>query len=154
MAVREQFDAHTVTAITGYNPHLVVLAGYATLVTEPLLDKYVVINVHLADLSQRDPEGKPLFPGLHPVMDALSSGMTHVAASTHIATESMDEGLVLMISRPVPAGQDMAETEMRVKEEAALLLRTTLGHLAAGRFACQDGKLYHDGILLSYGVRL
>ncbi len=152
MRVREQFDAFTATALAGYNPDIIMMAGYASLVSAPLLERYLVVNLHLADLSLRDASGNPLFPGLHPVADVIASGLSTVAASTHIAVPEMDQGPVLMISNQVLVEADVGQTEARLKQEAGRLVKNTVEWIAEGRFAREGETVFCDARPTKWGL--
>jgi phosphoribosylglycinamide formyltransferase-1 len=101
LTVRERYDRETRHLLDAYQPDLIVLAGYLLLLTGPMLDAYPlrIINVHHSDLAQRNARGGPRYPGLRAVRDAILAGETETRSSTHLVTECVDDGPVLMRSR-------------------------------------------------------
>jgi phosphoribosylglycinamide formyltransferase-1 len=74
---------------------LVVLAGYMHLLTPGFLDRFPgrVVNVH--------PSLLPSFPGVHPIEEALASGVDTTGVTVHLVDEGVDSGPVLR-QEPVP----------------------------------------------------
>lgn len=99
-AVRAAYDAATVRILAPYEPDVLLLAGYLYLVTEPLLAAFPgrLLNLHLSDLTLRTTDGRPRFPGLRAVRDALVSGQPVTRATVHQVTDGADEGAPLVLS--------------------------------------------------------
>ncbi len=115
-----RFDAEAYsTAMTAllepFAPDLVVLAGFMTRLTEPLLSTYDVVNVHPALL--------PLFggPGLygHHVHEAvLAAGVKLTGATVHFADEKYDHGPIIL-QEAVEVDQDDTPDTLAAKVQAA-----------------------------------
>jgi phosphoribosylglycinamide formyltransferase-1 len=88
-ASRDDFDAALRTAIDGFSPHLVVLAGFMRILTAPFVAHYAgrMLNIH--------PSLLPHFPGLHTHRQALAAGHERHGATVHIVTAELDHGPVL-----------------------------------------------------------
>jgi phosphoribosylglycinamide formyltransferase-1 len=88
-ASRDEFDAALRTAIDGFSPDLVVLAGFMRILTAPFVDHYAgrMLNIH--------PSLLPHFPGLHTHRQALAAGHDRHGATVHIVTAELDHGPVL-----------------------------------------------------------
>ncbi|MGE5277722.1 MAG: phosphoribosylglycinamide formyltransferase [Acidobacteriota bacterium] len=101
---RRDYDRATERLLAPYRPDLVLLSGYVYIVTRPLLDAYPgrLVNVHGSDLARRTPKGRPLYPGLRAVRDAIRSGETETRATAHLVTETLDGGPVLLRSPAFP----------------------------------------------------
>jgi len=103
---RAEYDRGTAKILEEYHPDVVVCAGYLLLLTRPMLDQYEgrILNVHHADLLLRSNDGAVRYPGLRAVRDAFLGGEAETRASTHIVTERLDDGPVLLRSWgfPVP----------------------------------------------------
>ncbi|MDI6826445.1 MAG: formyltransferase family protein [Candidatus Aenigmarchaeota archaeon] len=177
MSVREEFDKKTVELIESYEPDAIALGGYAWVITKPLLSKYLIINVHPADLSVVE-RGKRKYVGLYhtPSMKAILAGEKFLHSSTHIVTENLDMGEILVISKPLrvklPEGitiEDLKKPEnkellIKIAEEHQNKLKEvgdweifplTLEWIAEGRFAIDDNRnIYFDGKLIKNGYRL
>ncbi len=101
---REAFDAALAAAIDGYQPALVVLAGFMRILTPGFVARYQgrLLNIH--------PSLLPAFPGLHTHQRALEAGCRFAGATVHQVTAELDFGPILeQAVVPVLPG-DSAET--------------------------------------------
>ena len=73
MEVRAEFDFETVLSLSPYNINVAAYAGYMSIASKILIDAYLGINVHPADLSIMDGD-KRKYTGDHAVRDAILSG--------------------------------------------------------------------------------
>jgi folate-dependent phosphoribosylglycinamide formyltransferase PurN len=177
MSVREEFDKKTAELIEPYKPDLIALGGYAWVITKPLLSKYIIINVHPADLSVTE-NGKRKYVGLHhvPAMKAILAGEKFLYSTTHIVTEDLDMGEILVISKPmkVELPKGITTEDLKKPENNELLIKIakehqdklkefgdwkvfplTLQWIAEGRFGIDDKRnIYFDGKLIKNGYRL
>ena len=103
--VRRAYDERTRELLVPYRPDLLVLSGYLHILTAPLLAAYPqrIINIHDADLTVRDGDGRPRYRGLHGTRDALRAGERVTCCTAHVVTAAVDEGPVLARSRAFPA---------------------------------------------------
>jgi len=180
LVVREEFDRETVKALSSYEVDVVAYAGYMSIATQPLIDAFLGVNVHPADLSIMNRD-KRKYTGDHAVRDAVKSGEKQLRASTHLIEEKVDYGRILMISAPLSVPYDEIRSRLLskdpetlnalernmindfVKEQQNLLKEKgdwiifpkTLEYLAEGRYA-QDGQgsLYFDNQPIPQGLRL
>ncbi len=111
LAVRRAFDRRTVRLLAPLRPDLVLLSSYLYIATPPLLRAYPdrIVNVHGSDLARRTSDGRPLYPGLRAVRDAICAGEPETRATSHLVTESLDDGPILRRSRPFPVSPLAAE---------------------------------------------
>lgn len=125
LSLRPEFDRETVETIREYRADVIALAGYMSIVTEPLLNVYPgrIFNVHPADLSIKTEDGKRKFTGLHAVRDAILAGNRELRASTHVVRQEVDYGEVILISKPVPVEipSELTLEELRRPEYAKRL---------------------------------
>jgi phosphoribosylglycinamide formyltransferase-1 len=86
---REGFDAALMQLIDGYQPALVVLAGFMRILTPGFVGHYAgrLINIH--------PSLLPAFPGLHTHQRAIDAGCTEAGATVHQVTAELDHGPAL-----------------------------------------------------------
>jgi hypothetical protein len=66
---------------------------------EPKLGRPLKVSVlcsHRADLTLRDERGAPKYVGLSAVRDALLAGECETCATTHMVTERVDDGPVML----------------------------------------------------------
>jgi folate-dependent phosphoribosylglycinamide formyltransferase PurN len=109
MAVREVFDRGTCDLLSAWNPDLVILSGYMWILTDPVVAQYPVLNVHPADLTVTDDEGDRKYVGADPVRDAILEGADRTRSSVHYVVPEVDEGPILVLSKPFPVHRDMVE---------------------------------------------
>ncbi len=88
-ASREAFDAALVELIDGYNPALVLLAGFMRILTPQFVQHYAgrLINIH--------PSLLPAFPGLQTHQRAIDAGCQVAGATVHRVTPQLDHGPIL-----------------------------------------------------------
>ena len=122
---REEWDADLARRCAGYEPDLVVLAGFMKLVGKPFLEVFGgrCLNTHPALL--------PSFPGTHGVRDALAHGVKVTGCTLFIVDDGVDAGpIVAQASVPVADDDDEATLHERIKVAERSLL---------GRHGGQDG---------------
>jgi phosphoribosylglycinamide formyltransferase 1 len=88
-ACREEFDAALASCIDGYQPSLVVLAGFMRILTPTFVAHFAgrLINIH--------PSLLPAFPGLHTHERAIAAGCQFAGATVHEVTAELDHGPIL-----------------------------------------------------------
>jgi len=168
LSLRPEFDRAAVERLGPYALDALVLAGYMSVVTRPLLEAFPgrIVNVHPADLRVLV-RGRRKYTGDQAVRDAIVSGEPFLHATTHIVRDVVDGGEILMVSPPLPVELppglrpgDLALPENReiLKRVAAehqdrlkqagdwVVLPRTLEWLARGRYALdEDGRVFLDG---------
>jgi phosphoribosylglycinamide formyltransferase-1 len=106
---RELFDEALMQAIDGYQPDLVVLAGFMRILTPAFTGRYAgrLLNIH--------PSLLPAFPGLHTHERALEAGCRLAGATVHLVTADLDHGpIVAQAMVPVLPGDDASRLAARV----------------------------------------
>jgi folate-dependent phosphoribosylglycinamide formyltransferase PurN len=100
LETRRAYDAETARLLEPYFADLLLLDGYLYLVTKPLLNAFRdrIINLHFSDLTIREPDGTPCFPGIRAVRDALAAGCTDTRATVHLVNELADDGAPIVLS--------------------------------------------------------
>ena len=178
--IREEYSDALWQKLQPFGPGIIALGGFVPLTN--LVGKLPAINVHPGDLSVLR-EGQRYLVGLHtiPIKRAILAGLSEVRSTTILATPytkkvEMDEGPVLMISRPLPielpegvcpddlkgkANRDRLEQiakehQNRLKEVGDWeIFPLTVKLVAEGRFAMDEDKaVYFDGERLECGLRL
>ncbi|MEG0922849.1 MAG: phosphoribosylglycinamide formyltransferase [Comamonas sp.] len=88
-ASREDFDAALMQRIDGFEPALVVLAGFMRILTPGFVAHYAgrLVNIH--------PSLLPAFAGLHTHQRAIDAGCQFAGASVHMVTADLDAGPIL-----------------------------------------------------------
>ena len=86
---REAYTHRVVDALKRHEVDLVAMAGFMTVLAEPMFDAYDgrITNTH--------PSLLPEFKGANAVADALAAGVPETGCTVHYATVKVDEGPVL-----------------------------------------------------------
>jgi len=158
MRVREEYDAETATLLKMHEIDVVALCGYMSIITKPVIGQFLTINVHPADLRIKDESGRRKYAGCigaDCVKMARTNGETEIRSTTHIVTDEVDAGQVLMVSLPVKLppnnncdGDDLPHRyQEKLKEEGDwLVYPETIKALAEGRFAVDEKNvIFLDG---------
>jgi len=122
---REAWDRALTAACAGFEPDLIVLAGFMKLVGAAFLAAFGgrVINTHPALL--------PSFPGMHGVADALDHGAKISGCTVFLVDEGTDSGpIIAQAAVPVHDDDDEAALHERIKVAERALLAETVGRLA------------------------
>jgi phosphoribosylglycinamide formyltransferase 1 len=125
---REAYDAALAELIDGFDPGLVVLAGFMRILTPGFVAHYRgrILNIH--------PSLLPKFRGLHTHQRALDAGEAVHGASVHFVTPELDGGpVVLQAEVPVLPGDDADRLAARVLEREHVIYACVVGWFAAGR---------------------
>ena len=88
-ASREAFDAALMAEIDGFDPALVVLAGFMRILTPGFVAHYEgrLVNIH--------PSLLPAFTGLNTHQRAIDEGCKFAGATVHRVTTELDHGQIL-----------------------------------------------------------
>ncbi len=133
---RDAFDDELARTIDGFQPQLVVLAGFMRVLGEGFVRCFEgrLLNIH--------PSLLPAFPGLHTHRRALAAGCKAVGATVHFVTPELDHGPIVMQSVvPVLPGDDEEALSARV-----LKTEHVIYPLAVRWYV--EGKLKLDGALV------
>jgi len=169
MSHRALYDAETVKTLKPFNASCAVYAGYMSIASPVLVNAFLGVNVHPADLGIMAGNHRK-YVGDFAVRDALLAGETTLSSTTHLVEPEVDGGRILMISKPMavhlPAGVDLHDTQQRrpIVEENQRRLKEqgdwtvfplTLQYLAEGRFGRDEGGNVHfDADPIPCGLRL
>jgi folate-dependent phosphoribosylglycinamide formyltransferase PurN len=153
---RAAYDGETVGLLARYAPDIVLLDGYLYIATPHLLDAYPnrILNLHFSDLTLRHADGRPCYPGIRAVRDALADGRTTTKATVHAVNREPDGGVPLVESWPFPVAplvrqalawgaRDMfkayafAHQEWMIRAASGPLLSATLRLIADGTLDLQ-----------------
>ncbi len=167
LSLRPEFDRRVLDALGPHSVDAIVLAGYMSVVTAPLLAAFPgrIVNVHPADLRILE-GGRRKYTGDYAVRDAILAGESVLRATTHIVRAEVDGGEILMVSAPVqvelpegvapgkpawPEHRDLwnriaSEHQERLKRVGDWeILPKTLEWLARGRYSVdEEGRTYLD----------
>ena len=137
-AQRDAFDAELARVIDGFDPDLLLLAGFMRVLGSAFVQRYRgrMLNIH--------PSLLPSFAGLHTHRRALQAGCKAVGATVHFVTDELDHGpIVMQAVVPVHPGDDEAALAQRV-----LATEHVVYPLAVRWFV--EGKLFVEGGLVSH----
>ena len=168
LAARKEYD-HRVARklVEAFKIDVIALGGYMSYIT---LSR--CINVHPADLSICQPDGRRKYVGDNAVSDAISAGEPVLRSSTLWTDEGVDTGPLLMVSDPVPV--ELPEPLETLKKDEASYLKVVEQHqeklkelgdwkifprtvemIARGRFALDERNcVYVDGKPVPEGYRM
>lgn len=113
---REAFDAALMKVIDGYQPALVVLAGFMRILTPGFVNHYAgrLINIH--------PSLLPAFTGLNTHQRAIDAGCKEAGCTVHQVTAELDHGPILaQAAVPVLPGDTAEALSARVLVQEHLL---------------------------------
>ncbi len=127
-ASREAFDADLARVIDGFDPALVVLAGFMRILTPGFVERYLgrMVNIH--------PSLLPAFPGLHTHQRAIELGCKYAGATVHRVTAELDHGEFLEQAVVPVLPDDTADTlAARVLTQEHLIYPRAVEKLLAAR---------------------
>ena len=133
---REEWDAALARSCAGFEPNLVILAGFMKLVGKPFLEAFGgrCLNTHPALL--------PSFPGTHGVRDALAHGVKVTGCTVFIVDDGVDAGpIVAQASVPVADDDDEATLHERIKVAERSLLVGTVGRMVREGWSVRGRKV-------------
>ena len=137
---REAFDDALMALIDGFEPSLVVLAGFMRILTPGFVTHYAgrLMNIH--------PSLLPEFPGLDTHQRAIDAGVAEHGVSVHFVTPSLDGGPVIIQARVPVRKHDDAETlAARVLEQEHVIYPQAIGWFAEGRLSIDGDRVLLDG---------
>lgn len=121
---RAEWDAELTGIVAGYEPDLIISAGFLKLVGPHFLDRFGgrYLNTHNALL--------PAFPGIHAPRDALEHGVKLAGATLFIVDAGIDSGPILaQVAVPVLDDDTEAALTERIKDAERRQLVDVLGRL-------------------------
>ncbi|MGA7817340.1 phosphoribosylglycinamide formyltransferase [Caballeronia sp.] len=133
-ATRDAFDTALARIIDGFEPDLIVLAGFMRVLTDGFVEHYAgrMMNIH--------PSLLPCFPGLKTHQQALDAGVRVHGASVHFVTPTLDHGpIVVQAAVPIMAGDDPAALALRVLAVEHIIYPRAVRWFVEGRLAI-DGE--------------
>ena len=161
--VRAAFDKEAMALLEPFHADAIMLAGYVWATTDALLDRYLMMNIHPADLSIQRADGTRAYAGANGVGDALNARESNLCSTAHLATKELDGGPILVISERVMVDYSLHEddeTRMRhylklVNAQNRLAGAKALLEIALGNFTKDAaGHLYYKGKPAPTGIRI
>jgi phosphoribosylglycinamide formyltransferase 1 len=133
---REDWDRALTAACAGFEPDLIVLAGFMKLVGAGFLARFGgrVINTHPALL--------PSFPGMRGAGDALDYGVKVSGCTVFLVDAGTDSGPVIaQAAVPVHDDDDVASLHERIKVAERALLVDTVGRMVRDGWSVAGRKV-------------
>lgn len=133
---RGLWDRQLTDLVAGYEPDLVVLAGFMKLVGTAFLERFGgrIINSHPALL--------PSFPGMHGARDALEYGVKITGSTVFLVDEGVDSGAILDQAVVEVRDDDTVETlHERIKITERELLVRVVDRMATHRWRIDGRKV-------------
>jgi phosphoribosylglycinamide formyltransferase 1 len=117
---RAAWNGALADAIAGFEPDLVVLAGFMRILAPALVERFRIVNTH--------PSLLPAFPGAHALRDALAAGAECTGVTVHWVDEGVDTGPVIaQAAVPIEAGDNEDTLRTRVQAvEKKLYIQTII----------------------------
>ncbi|MEU7020137.1 phosphoribosylglycinamide formyltransferase [Streptomyces sp. NPDC046203] len=134
---REAWDRALTEVTAGYEPDLVVSAGFMKIVGKEFLARFGgrVVNTHPALL--------PSFPGAHGVRDALAYGAKVTGCTVHFVDDGVDTGPIIAQGVvEVRDEDDEAALHERIKDVERSLLVEVVGRLARHGYSIEGRKVH------------
>ena len=131
---RELWDRALADTVAGFEPDLVVLAGFMKLVSDDFLARFEgrVVNTH--------PALSPSFPGTQGPAEAIAYGVKVTGCTLFVVDGGVDTGpIVAQESVPVLAGDDVESLHERIKVTERAMLVSAVGRMAREGFRI-DGR--------------
>lgn len=143
---KEQFNDMLTRTVLGYQPDLIVLAGFLVQVPSTMLGHCPVINIHPSLIPFFC--GKGMY-GLKVHEAVLASGTKITGATVHFVDENLDTGPIID-QLPVPVRDDDTPEKLqkRVMRYAEWkMLPWVIDHILNGRIRLEDGKVVHQDMM-------
>jgi len=137
---REHWDRALADTVAGFEPDLVVLAGFMKLVGADFLGRFGgrVVNTH--------PALSPSFPGTRGPADALEYGVKVTGATLFVVDAGVDTGpIVAQAAVPVEDDDTVETLHERIKVAERAMLVSTVGRMAREGFTVTDRKVRLGG---------
>lgn len=115
---REEYDRIGLELLRKYAPiDMILLAGYMRLFSPIWLSAFPnrILNIHPADLTALDHNGKRRYVGANAVYDALSQGEKQTRSTAILIDANVDEGPILASGPWVPYEGEYPITQERAK---------------------------------------
>ncbi|HLL10164.1 MAG TPA: phosphoribosylglycinamide formyltransferase [Rubrivivax sp.] len=140
-AERPQFEAELASVIDGFEPDLLLLAGFMRVLGSDFVQRYEgrLLNIH--------PSLLPAFTGLHTHRRALEAGCKVVGATVHFVTAQLDHGPIVMQGVvPVLPGDDEDTLSRRVLVVEHAIYPIAVRWFVEDKLQLANGRVRHvDG---------
>jgi phosphoribosylglycinamide formyltransferase-1 len=139
-ADRASYDVELAKLVAGFEPKLVVLAGFMRILSPSFIATFAdrILNIH--------PSLLPLYRGLHTHRRCLAAGDQVHGASVHFVTEELDGGpLVIQAQVKVRPGDSENTLSARVQRQEHRIYSQAIEWFARGRLQLREHRAWLDG---------
>jgi phosphoribosylglycinamide formyltransferase-1 len=146
---RDLFDAELMSVIDGFQPQLVVLAGFMRILTESFVRHYAgrMLNIH--------PSLLPKYRGLKTHARAIEAGDSEHGVSVHFVTPELDGGPVVLQARvPVGPGETPETLAARVLEKEHIIYPLAIGWYLSGQLQLENRQVVFKGKTIDRPLQL
>jgi folate-dependent phosphoribosylglycinamide formyltransferase PurN len=169
MNARAEYELEVMKTLREFECDVAAYAGYMRRATDIFVGSFVGVNVHPADLTIKGNDGKPKYRGDNAVRDAIRAGENKIRSTTHLVSNEVDCGGILMVSPAVNVECNLVKlSEAGIKGIASryqdvlkekgdwVIFPRTLEYIADKRFEREIGSpdLYFDKKLIPNGIRV
>ena len=132
---REDFDQRLIKILEGYNPDLIVLAGFMRILSKVFVDKYLgrLINIH--------PSLLPKYPGLETHKKVIENKDTHHGVTVHYVDKTLDGGPICAQSEIEVTTKDVNKLEEQIHKIEHEIYPLVIRQIADGKMAFKNGKV-------------
>jgi len=132
---RETFDQELIQILDGYDPDLIVLAGFMRILSEVFIEKYLgkLINIH--------PSLLPKYPGLDTHQKVIENNDRLHGVTVHYVDKSLDSGPVCGQSMLEVETTDVEELQNQIHKLEHKLYPHIVSLIAEGKMTFDKGKV-------------
>ena len=132
---RETFDQELIQILDGYNPDLIVLAGFMRILSEGFVEKYLgkVINIH--------PSLLPKYPGLETHKKVIENKETHHGVTVHYVDKTLDGGPICAQSEIEVTTKNVNELQKQIHKIEHEIYPRVVQQIADGKIRFKEGKV-------------
>jgi phosphoribosylglycinamide formyltransferase-1 len=137
---RETWDRALADSVAGFEPDLIVLAGFMKLVSDDFLARFEgrVVNTH--------PALSPSFPGTQGPAEALEYGVKVTGCTLFVVDGGVDSGpIVAQEAVPVEDHDDVDSLHERIKVAERAMLVASVGRMAREGFTVEGRRVRFGG---------
>ncbi len=137
---RQAFDEVLAKTINGYQPDIVVLAGFMRILSPEFVIEFKgrLINIH--------PSLLPKYPGLHTHQRALDAGDSYAGCTVHFVSEELDGGpAIIQAKTAISQCKTAADVNAAVLPLEHQIYPVAVEWLANKRVKLQHNSCYLDG---------
>ena len=146
-STREEFDSKMIEVLAGYQPNLIVLAGFMRILSPIFVKSYRerILNIH--------PSLLPKFPGLDTHKRVLESSETRHGVTVHFVDDTLDGGPICSQSSILIKTNSPIELKKKIHELEYELYPKVINWFGQGRLTQVKDKVYLDNKELNIGER-